>query len=257
MTSERQNQIEQAIATYETHGLHWTNKALHAQVGGNYSALAQYLKHRRAGTGGTAVLDAPLPAASAAVCDTAAPPVPAPAPVSRIATLEAQAAQLVQRTTETQAQLHALKAQYDEALVTRREALWKEQHVEGRAALMKMRELEEAMRGLDDLLPALAAGQEETAAALDQARRDRTAQELAHWRRVAPRVAELATSPYDDMCLRWVMELRFGRAPWRSEDHRKPSMFERPAYWKRIEQAFPFLDDLESLDTLETEEVSV
>ena len=48
MTDDRIMQVEQAIAEAEAQGLAWTNRHIYERVGGNYEALAAYLKQRRA-----------------------------------------------------------------------------------------------------------------------------------------------------------------------------------------------------------------
>jgi flagellar biosynthesis/type III secretory pathway protein FliH len=58
MTAEQQEQIEAAIQACEARAVPWTNRSVYRIVGGSYSALARYLKARRAKAGtGMAVLD--------------------------------------------------------------------------------------------------------------------------------------------------------------------------------------------------------
>ena len=62
MTSDRVEQIEQAIAAQEGAGQSWTNQSIYERVGGSYHQLSQYLKARRARTtGAVAVLEPEAP----------------------------------------------------------------------------------------------------------------------------------------------------------------------------------------------------
>src|ERR1043166_8012186 len=62
MRAARIERIEKAIAACEELEIAWTNQMIFHHVGGNYSALAQYLKARRArGELTVAVLEMPGP----------------------------------------------------------------------------------------------------------------------------------------------------------------------------------------------------
>jgi hypothetical protein len=51
MDANRQEQIEQVIRAFEAEGRPWSNLMIYDVVGGQYAALSQYLKARRAGGG--------------------------------------------------------------------------------------------------------------------------------------------------------------------------------------------------------------
>jgi hypothetical protein len=64
MHDDRKHAIEQAIAQAEAQGEAWTNQTIFRAVGGNYAALAEYLKERRRTTSeaaAVAVLEADPP----------------------------------------------------------------------------------------------------------------------------------------------------------------------------------------------------